>query len=56
VSYGPRPVRAESLALRLDEKTGKFWRKTTAEEAVVEPYTVKAPPAWIADRMKAAVK
>jgi hypothetical protein len=37
--------------VRLDAKTGRFWRKTRADEVVVEPYTPKAPPAWIAERM-----
>jgi hypothetical protein len=40
--------------VRLDEATGRFWRKTTAQEAVVEPYVPKAPPAWMKDRMKVA--
>jgi hypothetical protein len=37
--------------IRLDEKTGRFWRHVRADEAVVEPYVPKAPPAWIAERM-----
>lgn len=41
--------------VRLDEKTGRFWRKTKESEAVVEPYVPKEPPTWIKDRMKVAV-
>ncbi len=44
------------VGVRLDEKTGKFWRHIRADEAVVEPYVPKAPPAWMKDRMKVAVK
>jgi hypothetical protein len=44
------------VGVRLDEKTGKFWRKIRADEAVVEPYVVKAPPAWMKDRMRVAVR
>jgi hypothetical protein len=56
VNTGKTETRLKA-GIRLDEKTGKFWRHVTASEAVVEPYVPKEPPAWMKDRMarKAAV-
>lgn len=42
--------------VRLDEKTGVFWRHVHADEVPVEPYVPKEPPAWMKDRMKVAVR
>lgn len=47
----PKTESRLKAGVRLDEATGKFWRKKRADEVVVEPYVPKAPPAWIADRL-----
>jgi hypothetical protein len=38
---------------RLDRATGKFYRRKKAEECQIEPYEIKDPPAWIAERLVA---